>query len=65
MKAALPEGEQAQIDAAVHDGEGWALPEGTAEGLIETLSTKGLIRMWKGRWQLTPAGFGQSAMFRG
>jgi hypothetical protein len=56
--------EQIEIDAALHDGEGWALPNDMPEALAERLEAKGMIRMHEGRWQLTPAGFSRSLMFR-
>lgn len=56
--------EQAAVDQASHDGEGWALVPGASAAILETLATKGLIRLARDRWQLTPAGFARSAMFR-
>jgi hypothetical protein len=35
--------EQATIDAAEHDGEGWAIPESTNGSLLDGLATKDLI----------------------
>jgi len=57
--------EQAEIDAATHDGEGWALQGGIPEDVRARLEEKGLIRFWMGRWQLTPVGFSYSRMFEG
>lgn len=56
--------EQATIDAAIHDGDGWAISRDLPDERIEALASKGLIRLRNGRWQLTPAGFARSAMFR-
>lgn len=55
---------QAIVDAAVHDGEGWALPAYAPQEIIDRLAADGLARHWHGRWQLTPQGFAASAMFR-
>lgn len=57
-------GQQAIVDAAVHDGEGWALPADVPGDVIDQLAGDGLARHWRGRWQLTPLGFGKSARFR-
>lgn len=61
----LSHDEQLEIDAALHDGEGWSLPSDTPANLIGTLSSKGMIRMHLGRWQLTPLGFSYTKMFEG
>lgn len=53
----LGDGERAAIAEAEHDGEGWAMRGDLSPALRETLSSKGLIRLHMGRWQLTPAGF--------
>lgn len=60
----LPTEEQAAIDAADHDGEGWALSADTPPTLREALSSKGMIRLWQDRWQLTPHGFAHAARFK-
>lgn len=52
------------IDAAHHDGEGWALPAEAPQGAVDQLAADSLARHWHGRWQLTPQGFAASAMFR-
>ena len=52
------------INKAQHDGEGWALPDGVPANLRERLAMKGMVRYWANRWQLTPAGFARSKMFR-
>jgi hypothetical protein len=56
--------EQAEIDEAWHDGEGWALQSGMPAPIRNSLEAKGLIRYWKDRWQLTPAGFARSPGFK-
>jgi hypothetical protein len=61
---ALSIDEQIEIDRAEHDGEGWALPPHTPGPLQERLATKGLIRLWKGRWQLTPLGYSKTSRFK-
>lgn len=61
---ALPAREQEIIDRATHDGEGWTISDDLPDECIEALASKGLIHLWKGRWQLTPTGFTRSAMFR-
>ncbi|WP_426255825.1 hypothetical protein [Sphingomonas sp. DC2300-3] len=60
----LPPALQAVIDAAHHDGEGWALPADAPLGAVDQLAADGLARHWHDRWQLTPQGFAASAMFR-
>lgn len=60
----LPAADQAIVDAAVHDGEGWALPAYAPQEIVDRLVADGLARHWLGRWQLTPQGFAASAMFR-
>ncbi|WP_426254482.1 hypothetical protein [Sphingomonas sp. DC2300-3] len=60
----LPPALQSIIDAAQHDGEGWALPADAPQAAVEQLAADGLARHWHGRWQLTPQGFAASAMFR-
>jgi len=61
----LSHDEQLEVDQAVHDGDGWALPPGMPEGLQQQLESKGIIRFEKDRWQLTPVGFSYSRMFEG
>lgn len=61
---ALPSDLQTIVDAAHHDGEGWALPADAPQGAVDQLAADGLARHWHGRWQLTPQGFAASAMFR-
>lgn len=56
----LTSAEQAAIDAAEHDGQGWAIPEGTEGSVLDGLATKSLIRL-RGRWELTPLGYSRSA----
>lgn len=60
----VPSAALAIVDAARHDGEGWALPADAPQHLIDQLATDGLARDCEGRWQLTPQGFAVSAMFR-
>lgn len=60
----LSESEQREINDAVQDIDGWALPNGTPPDLLEGLVKKGMIRFWANRWQLTPVGFARSKMFR-
>ncbi|USU06871.1 hypothetical protein NF699_09495 [Sphingomonadaceae bacterium OTU29LAMAA1] len=52
------------INKAQHDGEGWVLPDGVPANLRERLTMKRMVRYWANRWQLTPAGFARSKMFR-
>lgn len=56
--------EQDVIDRSEQDGNDWALPDGVSAGLRERLALKGMVRYWANRWQLTPAGFERSRMFR-
>lgn len=58
----LSDAEQATIDAAAHDGDGWAIPESTNGSLLDGLATKDLIRL-RGRWELTPLGYSRTARF--
>ncbi len=58
----ITDAEQAIIDAAEHDGQGWAIPEGTSGRLLDGLATKDLIRL-RGRWELTQRGFARAARF--
>ena len=59
----ISKGDQAEIDGASHDGEGWAVRSDMSAVVRDRLSGNGLIRHWKGRWQLTPEGFARSSMF--
>jgi hypothetical protein len=58
----LTDAQQATIDAAEHDGKGWAIPESTSGPVLDALLTAGLIRL-RGRWELTPLGFTRTAGF--
>jgi hypothetical protein len=58
----LTDAEQATIDAAEHDGEGWAIPESTNGSLLDGLAIKDLIRL-RGRWELTPLGYSRTTRF--
>lgn len=60
---ALPAIEQAIVDEAKHDGEGWAIAPGADPAVVEALAAKGLARRHAGRWQLTPAGFALTPTF--
>lgn len=60
----LTAAEQAEIDEAWHDGEGWALQSGMPAPVRQSLEAKGLARYWKDRWQLTPAGFARNPRFK-
>jgi len=60
----LASDEQAEIDEAWHDGEGWAISVGIPTCVRQRLEQKGLIRHRKDRWQLTISGFTYSRMFR-
>ena len=60
----LPPDEQAIIDEAVYDCIGWVVDRNLPEERIEALSAKGVIRLWRGRWQLTPLGYGRTARSR-
>ena len=59
----ISRGDQAAIDGASHDGEGWAVRPDLPAGVRDRLSGNGLIRYWKGRWQLTPEGFARTKKF--
>ncbi|WP_267395654.1 MULTISPECIES: hypothetical protein [unclassified Sphingomonas] len=61
--SALPEKEQAVIDTAKKEGDGWPLPEATDQEIIKALFDKGLVR-YNERWELTPLGFSQLSWFR-
>ncbi|WP_267396181.1 MULTISPECIES: hypothetical protein [unclassified Sphingomonas] len=56
----LTAAEQATIDAAKHDGQGWAIPEDTEGGVLDGLATKSLIQL-RGRWELTPLGYSRTS----
>lgn len=58
----LTSAEQATVDAAEHDGKGWAMPESTGVQIIDALLAAGLIRL-RGRCELAPLGFSRRAQF--
>lgn len=63
MTDTLPPDEQAIVDEAKHDGEGWALAPGADRAAVNALAEKGFVRHHAGRWQLTPAGLALTSTF--
>ncbi|RYF22522.1 MAG: hypothetical protein EOO77_03960 [Oxalobacteraceae bacterium] len=53
--------ERAAIDSATNDGAGWIIAPTVANGVLETMASKGLIELERDHWQLTSMGYACSA----